>query len=306
MNVPVRWSLVTFALCSSAWAEAPPNIAPVPSALDDVQQARNYAMGGAYHSLGLGTEAIEGNPATMSLFKRYQVELGGAWDIPNGMAFGGLSVMDSASSDLAMGVSYQLLTFNSPYGQSTAHLTTLGVAYPITDWLHIGVSGRNQIIDGPYSTNSITVTAGIALRIYDLVVLGFTGANLIPVNSPLVNRYFALSLAGNFGLFSPSVEVKADFNAPFPALLVRWRARVHHWRSGAGAGRLRVGQHLEREVHQRRVRLLHERQRRRHRLPARDRRSERQAHRADDQASGRRAVDRHPARSRSTRRDINR
>ena len=228
----MRLALFCAALtASAAWAADIPKEAelPVPNALNEAgQQARNFGMGGAMRAVGYGTESVSGNPAMLSMYRRYQVELGGAWDIPNGYGFGGISIVDSATSELAYGQQYTLVTFDSPYGRSTAHLNTTAMAYPIADWLHLGVSARYQLIYGPYATNSITMNAGAAVRLFDVWIIGFSGHNLIPVASPLVNRYFALSTSASFGLFTPSFEWRMDFNARFPrwawAVGVEWIA----------------------------------------------------------------------------------
>jgi hypothetical protein len=212
-----------FFLCMLAGAKAlaadiPKEAAlPVPNALNDAaQQARSFAMGGSFHGMGYGTETVNGNPALLAMYKRYQLELGGAWDIPNGYGFGGIAIIDSATSALAYGQSYTLVTFDSPFGRSVAHLNTTAIAYPFADWLSLGVSARYQIITGPYATNSITMAAGAAVRIFDAWIIAFSGHNLIPVASPLVNRFFALSTSASFGSFTPSFEWRMDFNAPFP------------------------------------------------------------------------------------------
>ncbi|MBK7862359.1 MAG: hypothetical protein IPJ65_27870 [Archangiaceae bacterium] len=208
-------------VASSAYAADIPKEAalPVNDALNDAaMQARNFGMGGAFHAVGYGTEGVNGNPAMLSMYKRYQLVLGGAWDIPNGYGFGGVSVVDSATSELAYGQSYTLVTFDSPHGRSVAHLNTTSIAYAFGDFLHIGVNARYQLITGPYATNSITMGAGAAVRLFDVWVVGFSGHNLIPVASPLVNRYFVLSTSASFGTFTPSFEWRMDFNAAFP----RW------------------------------------------------------------------------------------
>jgi hypothetical protein len=117
---------------------------------------------------------------------------------------------------VARGVSYQLLSFRSEDGvQNTAHLNTVALSYPITDWLVLGLSGRHQLIYGTYATNSITMGVGVGVRLFDLLILGFSAHNIIGVNSALVNRYFAWSASGTLGFFTPSFEVRLDFNAPY-------------------------------------------------------------------------------------------
>lgn len=218
----MRWVTIWVVVAGQALADVPKEASlPVPNALNDAgQQARSFAMGGAYRGMGFGTETISGNPALLSMYRRYQLELGGAWDIPNGFGFGGISIVDSATNELAYGQSYTLVTFDSPQGRNTAHLNSTAMAYPIFDWLHVGVSGRYQLIYGPYATNSITMSAGAAVRIMNQWIIGFSGHNLIDVASPLVNRYFALSTSVSFGMFTPSLEWRMDFNAPFPRFAV--------------------------------------------------------------------------------------
>src|SRR4051812_23754799 len=100
--------------------------------LRDLQSARSFAMGGAYRALGMGTEAVLGNPAALALWKMYRMELHGAWDTHNHGAFGGVSVMDAKTSDLAAGLDYHLVSISHNGARDTAHYSTLGFALPIT------------------------------------------------------------------------------------------------------------------------------------------------------------------------------
>ena len=190
----------------------------MPNAINDAaNQARSFAMG-AFRGVGFGTETIGGNPAMLSMFHRYQVELGGAWDIPNRYGYGTISIVDSSTSSVAYGQSYTLLSFNSPEGRSTAHLNSNAISYALADWIHLGISGRYQLIEGAHKANSVTMGAGIALRLFQMWILGFSGHNLIPVNHPYVQTYFAFSTSVNLGGFTPAFEWRMDFNGPSP----RW------------------------------------------------------------------------------------
>ena len=210
----------------TASAQAADSAAPVPRVLQDVTQARGFAMGGATTAVGYGTEGINANPAMLSMYRRYQVELGGAWDIPNGYGYGGVSIVDSATSEVAMGQSYHLITFMGPDKETgeikrgVAHINQTAISYPIADWLHVGVSARYSLIYNAYQTNSITMGAGVAVRLFEVVILGFSGNNLIPVANELVNRFFTLSTSASFGLFTPSVELQMDFTAGHPRFAV--------------------------------------------------------------------------------------
>src|ERR687891_2729967 len=78
--------------------------------LGDLMRARSFGMGGAFRALGGGTEAVEGSPASLAIFRRYLVELTGAWDPRNPFGFGSVSEMDSASGGLAAGLAYPLVS----------------------------------------------------------------------------------------------------------------------------------------------------------------------------------------------------
>ena len=204
----------------AAWADAPPlgvPVTPVPTALYDIMNARNFGMAGAYRALGYGTESIGGNPAAISLYKRYQIEVSGAWDIKNKYGWGGTAVADSQTGEIAGGASYELVTFDTPYGRNTAHVSTTAIAIPLGP-IHLGVAGRYHLIYGPAATNSITLNAGIIVQPVDWLTFSFSGHNLIPVYNIYIQRYFTLGVAMMLGMFTPTFEMRGDFNAVVPRL----------------------------------------------------------------------------------------
>src|SRR4051812_4761385 len=79
--------------------------------------ARSMAMGGAYRALGLGLETVVGNPAAMSLYQHYNLELSGAWDFTQQTTLASAGVMDSTNR-LAGGVAYHLVSFGD-FGNRT-------------------------------------------------------------------------------------------------------------------------------------------------------------------------------------------
>lgn len=183
--------------------------------LRDVQAARNMAMGGAYEALGYGSETIGGNPAALSLYKRYQIEASGAWDIPQGFGFGSVAVADS-TNPLAAGIQYTFATFGGPE-RRWAHVTTLDLSYSIADVFHIGIATRHQVLVGASNTNSVTMNAGIVVRPIEYLSIGLSGHNLISVYNRDVSRYFVASIAGKlFNQLSPVFDLRMDFNQVDP------------------------------------------------------------------------------------------
>ncbi len=184
--------------------------------LEAALHARNLAMGGAYRAMGYGAEAITGNPAAMTLFKRYQLELSGSWDVPLGYGLGTAAVSDSISTDVAAGVAYDFVTYGA-LDRRWAHLTTFALAMPLSPMVHLGASVRHQIITGATNTNSITANAGLVVRPVSFLTLGVSGHNLLPNYNRDLTRYFAGSVAMLlFGQLSPCFDVRADFNAGAP------------------------------------------------------------------------------------------
>jgi hypothetical protein len=183
--------------------------------LDDLMHARNFGMGGAYRSLGYGAEAVGGNPASLALFRRYQVEASGAWDPTNNFLFGEVAVADSQSSELATGISYDIITMGDGETRRTAHVNTLALAYDLFGVVAIGVAARNHIITGYNDTNSITMNAGLVVHPFEWLSLSVSGHNLIDNYNPDIKRFFSFAASAMIaGSFTPAFELKGDFNDP--------------------------------------------------------------------------------------------
>lgn len=172
-------------------------------------------MGGAYESLGYGAEAITGNPAAISVYKRYLTEATGSWDIPQGYGNAFLGIMDS-TAPVAAGVSYQFVTFGGTE-RRWAHLTTLAVSLPLGDLLHLAVAGQHHVLVGASNTNSISVNAGLAFHPASWLTIGLSGHNLIPNYNVDLSRYFVASASSLlFEQLTPAFDVRVDFNQPQP------------------------------------------------------------------------------------------
>jgi hypothetical protein len=187
--------------------------APTAPDLRDVMSARNHGMGGAFESLGYGAEVILGNPAALTLYKRYQVEGNGGWDPGLGYGYGSIAVADSTTL-VAAGISYQFCTFGGEE-RRWAHTTTLALAYPLAEFLHLGVAVRYNVLIGASNTNSVTMNAGLVVRPADWLSVGISGHNLISVSNADLPRYFVVSVSGLFfEQVTPVLDLWADFNEP--------------------------------------------------------------------------------------------
>jgi opacity protein-like surface antigen len=170
-------------------------------------------MGGAYRALGLGTEAVLGNPAAIAMWRMYRMEAHGAWDTAGKDAFAGVSLMDAKTSELAAGLDYHILSLRSGEGRATAHFSTLAFALPITQGVFIGTSIHYLRLTGPRRANSSTVDAGLLLRFSDSFTAGFSAHNLIDTQNPELTRYYSAHVGYLTGLLTVAADVRADFES---------------------------------------------------------------------------------------------
>ena len=185
-----------------------------PPNLLDTESAQGYALGGAYHALGYGADSITGNPAAMSLYKRYLLQASGAYDFTNKFGYGTIGLQDS-TTEWAAGLSYQFVAYGPAGERRTAHLTTAATSYAITESFAVGIAVRHEAIVGYHSSNSVTMNAGIVVRPFQYMQIGLAGNNLIGVWNDDVPRYFTLSLAGTLPyMITPIFDLRADFNDP--------------------------------------------------------------------------------------------
>jgi hypothetical protein len=184
----------------------------------DTAHARSIGMGGAYRALGLGADALLGNPASMSLLKAYQIELTGAYDFAARDGYGILALRDSSTSDLAAGLNYQFLAMGTPAARRFGHLATLGISFPIGNALIIGASGKYFNQSGAARANAGTMDVGLAVRPGGGLVIGLGAHNVVDTTQPELARFFTGSLAYLGSSFNVALDVRStlrgDTGAP--------------------------------------------------------------------------------------------
>jgi hypothetical protein len=215
--------LAVFIAPLGAWGQVA--VPPPQLGLTEMVNAKNYGMGGAFLALGDGTESIDGNPAALSLQKQYLIELTGAWDVHTKYAFVSPSILDSTSGPIAAGLSYHLVTTGRGATQTTGNLTTLALAYPLSDNFHIGASVHHVLTTGAISGDGVTGDAGLAVRLFTGFVVAASAHNIIDIYNPLAPRYYALGLGYN----SAPLMVAADFRTDWGD------SSVTHYTYNAGA-----------------------------------------------------------------------
>ncbi|RKI08067.1 hypothetical protein D7Y15_26785 [Corallococcus sp. AB030] len=180
--------------------------------LRNIASARSLGMGGAYRATGMGADALLGNPAAMALYPAYRIEGTGAYDPRNKEGFLGISLADSSSGRLALGVDYHWLSLGRGGGRTSANLSTLGAALPLGQSLLIGLSGHYLRLNGQSRfANSITMDAGILVRLSEQLSLGVSGHNLIDTDNVELTRYFSAHAAYVGQAVVVAFDMRGDF-----------------------------------------------------------------------------------------------
>ena len=176
----------------------------------DLVHARSMAMGGAYRALGLGLETTVGNPAAMSLYQHYNLELTGAWDLTQRTAWAALGVMDSTNK-LSAGVAYHLVSFGDLGDRTLAHLNTIALSTSFLDNLFIGASVHYLNSTGALQANAVTGDFGVMVRLLEWLSIGVAGHNLVDTRHPDFSTYFTAAAALSNGTFSALVDVRGEY-----------------------------------------------------------------------------------------------
>ncbi|RKH10462.1 hypothetical protein D7Y13_36155 [Corallococcus praedator] len=188
--------------------------------LRNLANARALGMGSAFRAVGLGADALQGNPAAMVLFPAYRIEGTGAYDPRNKEGFLGISLSDSSSGRLALGVDYHWLSLGRGGSRTTANLSTLGGAIPLSQSLMIGMSGHYLRLNGQSRfANSITLDAGLLVRLGEQVTVGVSGHNLIDTENVELTRYYSAHLGYVGQALVLAADVRGDFETRDSAVL---------------------------------------------------------------------------------------
>jgi hypothetical protein len=184
--------------------------------LDDGFGARVIGMGSAFLATGTSAESADGNPATMTLVKAYQLNIDGAWDASSKAGYAGTTLRDSSTSTLAAGVDYHLISTGRGGNRETSNLSTLSLALPVANALSLGLSGRYLLRTASTDrANAITMTAGAAVKFGEAVVLTVGAHNLIATLHPELPRFYSAGLGLNLGALVADVDLRSQLSDGF-------------------------------------------------------------------------------------------
>jgi hypothetical protein len=204
-------AVLSLALTGAARAD---DLPPLPGGIPDLVGARMLGL-----SAGIGAPAgndgIYYNPGAIAARRRYSVEANALLDRRGGETvdkfFGG-SVVDSQSAPVTAGVAYQ----RAQSGLYTGNIANLALAGPLMERFYLGVSGKYLSLHGPVPVGAGTMDAGLLWQVADVISLGITGYNLIPISNAAVAP---MGAGAGIALGSDtSFQVLGDWRADFDRL----------------------------------------------------------------------------------------
>ncbi len=230
--VPAARAAAIAVLCLSAAARADMSA----YLLDTMPGTRSVAMGGAFRAVATSNDALVLNPAGLAASQHYEVDgfFGYAFGAP--ATYWNASIVDATTIPLAVGVDYTHLASGTSPDRFGGNNLRVGLAYPISDQLFVGITGNWLDFDptaasgsvpssGPYASavtgagyraNSITGDVGLIYKPTDIVSIAAVGYNLVNVNNDfLAPLEGALAVAvGTDTTFRVAGDVVANFSQP--------------------------------------------------------------------------------------------
>lgn len=183
------------ALCTSARAADPVPAGGVPDLVGPRSLGLAASIGAA-----AGNDGLYVNPGAIAARRRYAIEGGALLDRRGAETvdrFLGGSIVDSESSPVTAGASYQ----RAQKGSYSGNLVHFALAGPIAEGFYLGVSGKYLSLTGATvaattgaglapvklkDVRAVTADAGVLWQVAELVSVGVTGYNLVPVGNELV------------------------------------------------------------------------------------------------------------------------
>lgn len=174
-----------------------------PPVAESYETGRGLAMGLGARASATSTSALQYNAAGLTIARLYHIESVVGYEPGTGRFSFGASLIDSYSSEFAMGISYRYILGNGQYGHGGME-GRAAAAIALGDMFSIGVTGRYMSFwregqvegdtRGPFAEGA-TVDASIRFSPIPGLHIAALGYNLIDHGSPLAPRQVGGSIS---------------------------------------------------------------------------------------------------------------
>jgi hypothetical protein len=216
--------VLSLALCTAARAADPIPAGGIP----DIVGPRSLGLAASIGAAS-GNDGLYVNPGAIAARRRYAIEGGAFFDRRGAETvdrFLGGSIVDSESSPVTAGVSY----LRAQKGLYTGNLVHFALAGPLTEGFFLGVGGKYLSLEGPRKTTAVTADAGVLWQVVELLSVGVSGYNLVPVGNKLAAP---MGMGAGLAVGSDrSFQVTGDWRSDFDRL---GNKTANRWAAGAEA-----------------------------------------------------------------------
>jgi opacity protein-like surface antigen len=192
----------------------------------DIETTRPMALAGGSRAQCPSNAALYLNPAGLSLARVYHVETLYSYVPTSNGHVVGASVVDSVTSTLAMGLSFNYITWDPDHEDRSEYDVRLAAAYAIGSYFALGLTlkylyaemeGRGPLgpnvmeRNGDDPLNTVTVDVGAIITIRNMLNIGVVGYNLTSTGSSSAPISLGTALSLQLRNFAIVADVLLDF-----------------------------------------------------------------------------------------------
>lgn len=194
-----RKIILCFTMLLNVWASSV--FAEELFSVNEQQGVRAQSMGGAYRAVANGNDALQYNPAGLTSFRRYNLDVDWIYHDRSQFHWTGLSLSDSLTSALAAGLDFHM-GVNAQNAAELSYLVGFSLAYPLFEIFSMGATIKYAYLPKTESedvVSRVTGDVGLLFKFPFGLSLAAVGYNVIPVDSKRLPLSLGLGAALNLG-----------------------------------------------------------------------------------------------------------
>jgi hypothetical protein len=203
--------------------------------LRDTTSVRSAGMGDAVRGFAGSSEALLVQPAGLAATVRFNADLMAMFEPAYDYRVLAAASIDSKLNakeafPLAGGAGYYNYTSGEGDEERHGSVAVLGLGLPLyPETVFLGVTGKYMRLGGAVEANSVTLDAGVMVKLFKLVSLGAAGYNLINVYNAEARRAWGFGAAvGDDRLFHVDFDLQLDRSLQTGENVLTYRAGAEY------------------------------------------------------------------------------